>query len=101
MTIFRRTREWGVRTPGLFGSVTWLGEGKSGKAEAEAERRKNPRLRVVQRQVKRKDKCRGGKCRGDFLCRKHFSERSNDSEFQLYDDKGRNLNTIRPDGEQA
>lgn len=85
----------------MFGSVTWLGEGRSGRDAANTRRSANTKLRVVQRTVKKKDRCRGGKCRSDYLCPKHArTVNMSGREFELYDDRGRNLNSIRPDGEQ-
>jgi len=100
--------EWGYRTGGR---EVWRGS----KAQAEADvkrinKRKPGTAKLIQRQVpkaaktkvgskiqdKRDGRCTGGKCKGPYTCRKHMKQISG-SEFELYDQAGRNKNTTRWD----
>lgn len=105
MGLFSKSEtEYGVR----FGRKdTW---GYSSRKEAEnACKRMNKgvkgggtQAKVIQRtkqltvRGKEKDKCSGGKCKGPYTCRRH-AKRISGSEYELYDHKGRNKNTLRWD----
>jgi hypothetical protein len=101
----RSETEWGIR----FGSKDTWGFGSKREAE-NACRRMNKgvkaggtKAKVIQRTKKltairgrEKDKCSGGKCKGPYTCRKHAKKISG-SEYELYDARGRNKNTVRWD----
>lgn len=95
--------QWGVR---FRNTEKWF----ASKSDAEAAIRRMKKSaksgaepKLIQRTTKltairgnEKDKCSGGKCKGPYTCRKHAKKISG-SEYNLYDERGRNKNNVRWD----